>query len=429
MISIVKKNLKSNFFRDSFWALIGNVIFRGSGLIASILLAKILQKNAYGEFNSLKNTLTTLAIFTTFGLGYTSTKFVADCISDSDKNPKKIIAKIYKIALGFSVLVGLLTFLFAPQISELYYNNSAFDLKIRILSIWIVLLAVSTAQNGVIAGLGIFKKFTYVNISIGITTLILIPLFAYYYDIIGACISLLIIQAVNCIVNEYFIRNNMKAYTNLELDEVSYTNIISYSLPLTLIEAIYSISLWVNYFLLQNNYDYGEVALYSTSMQWYILLLFIPMVLKNVLLSYFSKKNLEQNVFKNAIILSFISTFFPVVFIFIFSSFIEQMYGNNFVGLSEIIRLMSIIPIFSSIVSVMEQYLFSKSKNWIVFIISFLKDIGTCALFFYFIQYENIENAAYYLILSYLILNTVSFIIYALLFFKTGIHKKSVEIV
>lgn len=288
-------------------------------------------------------------------------------------------------------------------------------------------MAITTAQNGIISGLKIFKKFTYVNISVGIITLLLIPLFAYYYDATGACLSLLIIQAINCGINEYLIRKNTAVYHDLELADVDYKRILIYSLPLTLIEAIYSICLWINYFLIQNNFNYGEVALYSTSMQWYILLLFIPMVLRNVVLSYFSKITKEDgNIFRNAILLSFISTVIPVILIFVFSSQIENLYGENFVGLAKIIRLTSIIPIFSSIISVMEQYLFSKSKNWIVFIISFIKDLGTCFLFYFLIRYKNIEFAAYHLILSYLLLNMVAFMLYALVFFKMGMHKKGI---
>ena len=423
MISTIKKKITSDFFKDSFWALLGNVIFRGSGLVSSIFLAKILQKNEYGEFNSLKNTLTTLAIFTTFGLGYTSTKFVAECLSGSKKDPKELISKIYKIAIIFSVIIGFLTFIFAPQISEFYYNNAEFDLRIRILSFWIVLMALSTAQNGVIAGLGIFKKFTTVNIVIGIITLIFIPLLAFYYGTVGACVSLLLIQTLNCIINEYFIRKNIGIYNRLEPFPIRFTSILSYSLPLTLIEAIFSVCLWINYFLIQNHFNYGEVALYSTSMQWYILLLFIPMVLKNVVLSYFSNKNSEKDIFKNAILLSLISTVIPVVFILIFSPYIEKLYGENFAGLGDLIRIMAIIPIFSSISSVMEQYLFSKSKNWIVFTFSLVKDGGTCLLFLYFIEYVGVKEAAYYLILSYLILNSITFSAYILLFLKTGLHK------
>ena len=147
------------------------------------------------------------------------------------------------------------------------------------------------------------------------------------------------------------------------------------------------------------------------------------MVLKNVVLSYFSNKNSEKDIFKNAILLSLISTVIPVVFILIFSPYIEKLYGENFAGLGDLIRIMAIIPIFSSISSVMEQYLFSKSKNWIVFTFSLVKDGGTCLLFLYFIEYVGVKEAAYYLILSYLILNSITFSAYILLFLKTGLHK------
>ena len=107
---LINKIRGNRFLRDSFWALLGNVVLRGAALITSIILAHILQKTTVGEFNSLKNTLTTLAIFTTFGLGYTSTKFVADYINSKNIHPKLLINKVYKITIIFSCLVS--SFLF-----------------------------------------------------------------------------------------------------------------------------------------------------------------------------------------------------------------------------------------------------------------------------------------------------------------------------
>lgn len=426
MIATIKKRLKTDFYKDSFWALIGNVIFRGSGLVSSILLARILDKHIYGEFNSLKNTLTTLAIFTTFGLGYTSTKFVAESLSDGDS--KKVIRKIYNIALVFSIIVSICIFIGAEDISTFYYNNTSFEGKIKILSLWIVMLALGTAQSGIIAGLRIFQKLTYVNISVGILTVIVIPICAFYYGIVGACVSLMIIQTINCFINHLLIRRTLQSVVTEPGKVIDYRKIIIYSLPLTLIEAIYSLCLWINYYLIQNNYDYGEVALYSTAMQWYILLLFIPMVLRNVILSYFSNNGQsdDDNIFGHAILLSFISTVIPSIIIVILAGLIENLYGKDFTGLANIIRLVSLIPLLSSVMNVMEQYLFSKSKNWTVFGLSFIKDGGTCILFLMFIYTQHVERAAFYLILSYLIMNAISFVIYAVIFFRKGLLKRRI---
>lgn len=416
IILLIQSSMSSSFFKDSMWALIGNIVYRGSGLLSSILLAKILLSKTYGEFNSLKNTLTTLAIFTTFGLAYSSTKFVSDCISGTNTNPRYIIKQIYKIVIIFSGAIGLLIFIRAKNVSELYYNDISFSNEIRLLSFWIILTAMTTVQNGVIAGLKIFKKFTFINIAIGIVSVIIIPLLAYYYSLYGACIGLLFVQLIIFIVNEYYIAVELKSYKG-DLSVIKYKRLISYSFPLTMIEAVYSISLWFCYYVLQNNTDYHQVAIYSTAMQWYVLILFIPIVLKNVILSHFSEENSQFGIFRKAIILSFVSTFIPVVIIFMLSDMIQNLYGTSFGGLSHILKIMVLIPIFSCVSGVIEQYLFSKSRNWLVFSISLFKDFGSAILSYYFIHLR-ISDAAFYVVLSYLLFNILSFFFYIIIFFK-----------
>ncbi len=426
---LINKIRGNRFLRDSFWALLGNVVLRGAALITSIILAHILQKTTFGEFNSLKNTLTTLAIFTTFGLGYTSTKFVADYINSKNIHPKLLINKVYKITIIFSCLVSSFLFIFANEISSYYYKTFEFSEEIRLLSFWIVLTAISTSQNGIIGGLGIFKKLSGINVVMGFITIIVLPLSAYFYGLIGACSALLVIQFINCIFNFFLIRkesNLLQPKSNNNNFDITYKEILVFSLPLTLIEAFFSVFLWLNYFLLQNYQSYDEIAIYAAAMQWYIVLLFIPTVLRNVILSYFSHNQYSSklNVLRNAISITFISTLLPAVIIAFIAPYISKLYGSSFHGLTNVLRIVIFIPVFSSIINVLEQFLFSVSKNWLVFLICFFKDFFTFLIFLYCLVFLKIQEGAMYLTSAYLIMNIFAVLIYLIIYFKTDIFKQ-----
>ncbi|UOE41547.1 oligosaccharide flippase family protein [Chryseobacterium suipulveris] len=429
---IFKRILNNSFLQDSFWALLGNVIFRGAALITSIMLARILQKTVFGEFNSLKNTLTTLAIFTTFGLGYSSTKFIADYIILKKTNPKYLVRKIYTITLVFSGLISFLLYVFSSKISLLYYNSLTFSQEIKILSLWVLLTAVSTAQNGVIAGFGIFKKLTSVNIVMGLVTILFLPVLAYYYGLTGACFALLLIQAANAVLYFILIDKELKLLSTNSFKNISthtepaYKDILIFSLPLTLIEAFFSLFLWLNYFLLQTYQNYDEVALYAAAMQWYIVLLFIPTVLRNVILSYFSKNDSasKKQVLRNAVLISFVTTLFPALLLSFIAPYISKMYGESFHGLTTVLRIVIFIPVFSSILNVLEQFLFSCSKNWIVFIICFTKDFLTFLIFFCVLYFWNVQHGAIYLTSAYLLMNVVTMVIYGLIYYRTDVFRQ-----
>ena len=84
---IKNKALNSRLTIDSFWALFGNISAKGLALIAGILVARFLGSEVYGEFGLIKTTLMSLALFSTLGLGFTSTKFIAEY---KLKNPEYI---------------------------------------------------------------------------------------------------------------------------------------------------------------------------------------------------------------------------------------------------------------------------------------------------------------------------------------------------
>ena len=65
----------------------------------------------------IKNTLLYIAVFSTFGLGFTATKFVAQ---NKDSSPDRIRSIIYSaiiISLTFSGLMALKVLVFAKQLA------------------------------------------------------------------------------------------------------------------------------------------------------------------------------------------------------------------------------------------------------------------------------------------------------------------------
>lgn len=66
---------ESKLFKDSAWALIGSILGRGLSLFAGIAVARFLGKKIYGEYGMIKSNLVLVSVFSTFGLGYTATKF------------------------------------------------------------------------------------------------------------------------------------------------------------------------------------------------------------------------------------------------------------------------------------------------------------------------------------------------------------------
>lgn len=74
LANIIAKIKTSKLLTDSLWSLGGNVVGKGLALLADILVARFLGKDIYGEYGIIRNTILTIGVFSTFGLGYTATK-------------------------------------------------------------------------------------------------------------------------------------------------------------------------------------------------------------------------------------------------------------------------------------------------------------------------------------------------------------------
>src|SRR5699024_4322959 len=119
-------------------------------------------------------------------------------------------------------------------------------------------------------------------------------------------------------------------------------SILRQSFPIALQEMSLSITHWLGSILLLKLTNYGEVGLYSAASQWAAVILFIPITLRNVVLSHLSSdQNKEQH---NRLLYSMmgiyaLSTFIPSTLVVLSSNCITQFYGETFYGLSSVLAV------------------------------------------------------------------------------------------
>lgn len=377
------KVVSNDLAKDSLWALVGNVVGRGLSLLAGIFLANMLGQFQYGEYGLLRNTLLLIATFSTFGLGYTGTKFVSEYLTDIRLRGRLtiLIRELLKITIYFSVLMAILAFLFASKLA-VHLEDPQLETPIRVLSIIIVLNAMTTTQIGILAGLKLFPEMSRINILSGICNFILTLLLAYYYGFEGALWGLLGSQAINCLLNyrqiSIFLRRNPSSYESEINVRDLRKSVCYYSLPIAVQEFSYSVFSWLSSLLLLKLTDYGELGVYSAVTQWTSVILFIPGVLRNITLSYISgtQEKAAQNKLQNKILLvNIMATVIPVLIILVSRNLITSFYHEEFQRLTEVLIWASLATIFQSLHNVFVSVYQAQSWNWEMFIICTLRDL------------------------------------------------------
>ena len=161
--------LRSNqFAQDSFWALLGNVVAKGMSLLGAILVARFLGKEVFGEFGTIKSTLMNLAIFSTFGLGYTATKYIAENKEGRPEILRALARRAMQITAVVSGLMALLLLMFSGYVAETVLKASHLITPLRMVALWLVFNALTTTQVGILSGFGAFKAMARINAWVGV---------------------------------------------------------------------------------------------------------------------------------------------------------------------------------------------------------------------------------------------------------------------
>lgn len=389
VFTYIEKIIKKPLVSDSFWAILGNGIGRGLSLLAGMFIARLLGVEMYGEYGVVKNTLAYVATFSTFGLGYTSTKYIAQTNGSKTETVRGIIHSSIGITIVTSVIMAAILWIFAGNIASESHLISA----IRFTSLIVVFNAVNTTQIGLLSGFKDFKSIAINNIIVGITTFVLSIILTYFLLINGAILSLFITTVLNCILNHIVLHRHNKKYqssTNT-IDKKSITkDLLKFSLPISLQECVYASANWLIMIILAKYAGYSEVGLYTATNQWFVVMLFIPGVLRNVILSHLSStledKKQHETIFYSMLKINLLATFIPAGFIALLSPIIGKIYGESFVGINIVLILAVVASIFGCMAGIYTQEFISRGKNWSVLMGYLIRDYGALLIIFPLMQ-------------------------------------------
>jgi O-antigen/teichoic acid export membrane protein len=400
--------------KGSFWLLIGSVFSRGISVIISIFIARLLGQTLFGQFAIIQSTILMFSTFAGFGLGITSTKYVAELRNFDPELAGNIISSTNMIASIMGLFFTILILLLSPFIATNVINAPFLIDEIRIGSIILFFSALNGAQTGALAGFEAFKDITKINIIVSLIYLPIQIVSTLLWGLEGAIIGLGANYFTQYIFNYKVLRKIASAY-NIEikyftksLGNISY--LWKFSLPAVLAGILVNPVMWYCSLLLVRNVNgFNEMAIYNAAFQWQNVILFVPMAISQIALPLFSNIHNDKNSFKqvikyNLIINITLSSIIAIVFS-IFSKLIMKSYGNEYAESNLVLILISFTAILIAANNVIGQAIAGLGKMWIGFSLNFFWAISLIVLASIFIQKgEGSIGLAKALLLSYLLL-------------------------
>lgn len=337
---IKNKIISSRLFRDSFWAIMGNGIGNALLLISGIFIARLLGSDLYGEYGVVKTNMFYMAGFATFGLVYSSTRYIAKYFHKDDTRIIGIIRNATLITLCFSTIMALVLFIFADKL-EIFLETPGISSVLRALSLIIIFKAVASTGNGILAGLGEFKNLAKSSvISGGVMFITCIPL-TYFWELYGSLCSLALSQLVNLVINYWYIRRCCKTLPIYYIREDKTKDLLKFSFPIALQEISYALCNWAGILLLTKLSSLTQVGLYTATAQWNAVITVIPGMLANVVLSHLSgsEGKEQQTLIYRVLFVYLCCTILPFIIVYLASDLIVSFYGTDFSAMKTVLRL------------------------------------------------------------------------------------------
>lgn len=380
MKSILANDVYKKILKGGGWILFGNIISKFTLLLATILMARFMGKDEYGQFGIIKSTILMFAMFAGLELGMTSTKYISQYKKSDRVKITRIVGLSNMFSFVISSLISFFVYLFAQKIA-LQINAPELDDEIRISSFVLLFSSLNGVQGGILAGLERFKEISINNVLSGIISSVLLVITAKYFDlkwvVIAFGVNFLLLFVFNlitlqkCFYSEYDVRLFSK--DNFKELEVLW----KFSLPAILAGVMVSPVVWLcNYFLVNQPDGYAAMAEFDIANQWRNTILFIPAALAQIVLPMLSSsvddRESYKMIFNKNLKVNFVLGLSMVFIFVILTPLIVYFYGESYEDATYPMIIMFITTGFITVNNVIGQAIASQGKMWLGFYVNLL---------------------------------------------------------
>lgn len=186
------ENIKKSVFSGLIWKFIEVLSVDGVSFVVSIILARLLMPEDFGEISLVSIFITLANVFVVYGLG---TALIKKKDSDSVD-----FSSVFYFNGVLSIFLYFILFFCAPLIAAFYHSENL-TLILRILGLRIPIASISTIQNAYVSKYMQFKKAFFGSL-IGTIISAMVGIWMAYggygvWALVGQSIS---VTAVNCVV-------------------------------------------------------------------------------------------------------------------------------------------------------------------------------------------------------------------------------------
>lgn len=400
--------------RGAFWSFIGGAGSRAFTLATTIIIARLLGREGYGEIGMVQSTLGTFGILAGFGLGSTATKYIAEYRS---RNPEKA-GRILNLTIAVSLISGgmiMLGFLaVSPWLAAQTLNRPALTPLLRAGALLLFISTLEGVQSAALSGFESFRAITKINIWQGLAApAITIPC-VIFYGVQGAIAAFTLNAALGLILSSVSLKRACEAnkipcrYTNSVWEEAPI--IWKFAVPGMMSSLFFIPATWITNIILANQPDgYAELGLFNAAHQWRMVIIFLPAVLMSAMLPVLAETHGRENRsdFRKTLTLNLRATWvvsLPLtVVVVIAGKHLAALFGKQFLGSAPIISVLMISCFLYVVNTTIGFALVGSGRMWIGTMMNFVWALMLVMSSLILVPHLGGLGMAYAYLLSYLL--------------------------
>lgn len=360
--------------RGAFWSLVGVVISRALGVLASVLVARMLGREGFGELGVIQSTVGMFGTFAGFGLGLMATKYVAEFREKDAAKAGRILALSERIALLTGGLTAVVMIGLAPWLAA--HTLAAPQLS-RLLQIGTALLffnALTGVQTGALAGFEAFKTIAWVNFLAGAAAFPLMVGGVYVAGLDGAVWGLVASTVLNWVLNQLALRREAALACVVITAQgcmQEWPVLWRFSLPAFLSSLMMGPANWVCYtFIVNQRGGYGEMGVFNAANQWRSMILYLPSIFVGaalpILASLSDSRDAGQyrQVLHFSLLTCYAAALVPAIAIATLSRLIMSAYGATFAAGSTALVVLMVATVLNAGLHGIGQVYSSRGWMW-----------------------------------------------------------------
>jgi O-antigen/teichoic acid export membrane protein len=341
--------------------------------LSSVFAARLLGREHFGEFGIIQSSIASFGLFAGFGMGLTTTKYVAEYRSIDLPRAGRIVSLSLRITYATGLFASGIVFFLADQLAVGVLAAPNLAQEIRIASVLIFLGAITSVQSGALSGFEAFRLAARISLVTGIAGFAFTIVGVFLAGLSGAVAALVATGCVSWLINKAALSQQIKKYNIPPCDHLmdEWRTVWRFAIPAVISGISVIPANWASNLILVNQHQgYEEMGLLNATIQWRNIVLFIPSVLITVSLPMLTNLGAAGEVDKQRkvlvanVALAAIIGFGAAALIAIASQYVMASYGPEFEGGQTVLIFQVFAAAIAATIGVMGQFLISSGALW-----------------------------------------------------------------